>query len=64
MTEGEAASEALYYGIASRLAMLLDLPSMPVLTRLEQEINVRSKSCFDRHMYWLPLTDLSSMVDA
>lgn len=43
ITEGEAASEALYYGIACRLAMLLDLPNMPVTTRLEQEINIRSE---------------------
>lgn len=39
--EGEAASESLYYSIACRLAMLLDLPNLPVDTRLEQETNIR-----------------------
>lgn len=42
ITEGEALPEALYYGIACRLAMALDLPNMPVSTRLEQETNIRT----------------------
>lgn len=41
ITEGEALPESLYYSVACRLAMLLDLPNMLVSTRLEQEINVR-----------------------
>lgn len=44
ITEGEPAPEALYYGIACRTAMLIDLPNLPVLTRLEQEVNIRGKS--------------------
>ena len=41
ITEGEAISESLYYAVACRLAMYLDLPHMVVATRLEQETNVR-----------------------
>jgi len=41
ITEGEAISESLYYSVACRLAMVLDLPTMPVSTRLEQEVNTR-----------------------
>lgn len=41
ITEGEALAESLYYSVACRLAMALDLPNMPVGTRLEQETNIR-----------------------
>lgn len=41
ITEGEALSESLYYSVACRLAMAIDLPNMLVSTRLEQEVNIR-----------------------
>ena len=41
ITEGEAVPESLYYSVACRLAMLIDLPGMPTSTRLEQETNIR-----------------------
>lgn len=41
ITEGEAVAESLYYSVACRLAMFLDLPNMLVSTRLEQEVNTR-----------------------
>jgi hypothetical protein len=42
ITEGEAASEAIFYSVACRTALILDLPNMVVATRLEQEINCRA----------------------
>jgi hypothetical protein len=41
ITEGEAEAESIYYSIACRLAMLMNLPNVAVTTRLEQETNVR-----------------------
>ncbi|KAJ9651398.1 hypothetical protein H2198_009313 [Neophaeococcomyces mojaviensis] len=41
ITEGEALPESLYYSVACRLAMAIDLPNSPVSTRLEQETNIR-----------------------
>lgn len=41
ITEGGAAAESLYYSVACRLAMLIDLPNLRVRTRLEQETNIR-----------------------
>jgi hypothetical protein len=41
IVEGEAAPEAVYYSVACRIAMLIDLPNAPVPTRLEQEVNRR-----------------------
>lgn len=37
VTEGEGAAEAVFYGIACRNALLLDLPNMLTFTRLEEE---------------------------
>lgn len=42
ITEGEASTEAVFYGIACRNALLLDLPNMQASSRLEQEINRRA----------------------
>lgn len=39
--EGDARGEAVYYGIACRMAQLLDLPHRPCQTRLEREVNIR-----------------------
>jgi hypothetical protein len=41
VAEGEGATESIYFSIACRMAMLLDLPNMPVATQIEQEVNNR-----------------------
>lgn len=41
VTEGEAAPESLYYSVACRMAMLMDLPNLSVRNRIEQETNIR-----------------------
>jgi hypothetical protein len=41
ITEGEAASEAVFYSIACRSALVLDLPNLPGESRLDQEVNRR-----------------------
>lgn len=41
ITEGEAMSESIYYSVACRLAMLLDLPNVQNRKRVEQETNLR-----------------------
>jgi hypothetical protein len=44
MADGEAMTECIYYGIACRIALLLDLPNRPAKTQVEQELNRRG--CF------------------
>ena len=41
ITEGEAAAEAVYYSVACRISMLLDLGGSPAATRVEREVNTR-----------------------
>ena len=41
ITEGEAAAESVYYSVACRMAMLLDLANAPAPSRLEREIRTR-----------------------
>ena len=41
ITESESSAEAVYYSVAGRMAMLLDLPNAPTSTRLEREVNIR-----------------------
>jgi Fungal specific transcription factor domain len=41
ITEGEPGPEAVYYGIACRNALLLNLPVLPAFSRVEQEVNRR-----------------------
>ena len=41
ITESEASAEAVYYSVAGRMAMLLDLPHAAASTRLEREVNIR-----------------------
>ncbi|KAJ9608211.1 hypothetical protein H2200_007199 [Cladophialophora chaetospira] len=41
VTEGEAAAESVFYSVACRNALLLDLPNMIVTSRVEQEVNCR-----------------------
>lgn len=44
IVDGDASTEAVYYSIACRMAMLLNLPEMPVATELEREVNIRGTS--------------------
>lgn len=39
--EGDSRTESVYHAIASRMAMLMDLPNLPTESLLEQEINRR-----------------------
>jgi hypothetical protein len=41
--EGDAAGESVYYGIACRMAQLLDLPHRQCVNRLEREVNIRGE---------------------
>ncbi|OAL29841.1 hypothetical protein AYO22_01747 [Fonsecaea multimorphosa] len=41
VVEGEGATESVYFSIACRMGMLLDLPNAPVTTRIQQELNFR-----------------------
>jgi hypothetical protein len=41
IVEGDAPAESVYYGIACRMAQLLDLGHRVCFTRLEREINIR-----------------------
>ncbi|KAF9880228.1 ZnF3 [Colletotrichum karsti] len=38
---GDGEAENIYYGVACRMAQLLDLPNRPVASLLEREINIR-----------------------
>lgn len=46
-TAGEPATEATFYGIAFRMALILDLPNAPTTSQLQEEINIRST--FNQH---------------
>ncbi|KAK4235699.1 hypothetical protein C8A03DRAFT_17598, partial [Achaetomium macrosporum] len=41
VVEMDSATESIFYTIACRLAMILDLPNSPAKTRIEQEVNLR-----------------------
>ncbi|KAF4975307.1 hypothetical protein FDECE_18588 [Fusarium decemcellulare] len=41
VADGEPVTESVYYAIACRMAMLLDLPNAPVKTSIERELNNR-----------------------
>jgi hypothetical protein len=41
--EGESFAESVYHAAAARMATLLDLPTIPVQSVLEREINKRGK---------------------
>jgi len=43
VVEMDSATESIYYTIACRLAMILDLPNAPAKTRIEQELNLRGR---------------------
>ncbi|KAG7294000.1 hypothetical protein NEMBOFW57_004061 [Staphylotrichum longicolle] len=43
VVEMDSATESIYYTIACRLAMILDLPNAPAKTRVEQELNLRGE---------------------
>ena len=46
VVEGEGATESIYFSIACRMAMLLDLPNVPVATHIQQEVNNRGHGSF------------------
>lgn len=48
VVEGEGATESIYFSIACRMAMLLDFPTAPAATCIEQEIQTRGQLC---HVY-------------
>ncbi|KAF6807728.1 C6 transcription factor [Colletotrichum sojae] len=41
--DGNGEAENIYYGVACRMAQLLDLPSRPATSLLEREVNIRGK---------------------
>lgn len=41
VVEGEGATESVYFSVACRMAMLMDIPNVPATTRIEQEIQTR-----------------------
>ena len=43
ITNGKAASESVHYAVACRIAQLLDIPNCQASSRVDQEINIRSK---------------------
>lgn len=48
VAEGEGATESVYFSIACRMAMLLDLPEAPAATRIEQEIQIRGQLALEK----------------
>ena len=42
VTEGDPEAEAIYYGVACRNALLLDLPNIPALSRVDLEVHRRA----------------------
>ena len=49
IVEGDSAGEAVYYGMACRMAQLLDLAHCPTNSRLDREINVRGTFVYALH---------------
>jgi hypothetical protein len=43
VVEIDSATESIFYTIACRMALILDLPNAPATTRIEQEIYRRGK---------------------
>jgi hypothetical protein len=52
IVEGDALGESVYYGIACRMAQLIDLPYKACVTRLERETNIRGRcrTCLGREL--------------
>jgi len=50
IVEGDAPAESVYYGIACRMAQLLDLPHRICFSRLDREINIRGISIVSKHL--------------
>ena len=46
VAEGEGATESIYFSIACRMALLLDLPNASVTTHIQQEVNNRGQRSF------------------
>lgn len=53
VVEGNGATESIYFSVACRMGMLLDLPNAPVTTRIRQEINHRGEF---PSVYYAPLS--------
>ena len=47
IVEGDSAGEAVYYGMACRMAQLLDLAHRNCNSRLDREINIRGMFIFE-----------------
>ena len=43
VVEMDSATESIFYTIACRMAMILDLPNAPAKTRMEQEVGRRGE---------------------
>jgi hypothetical protein len=46
ITEGKSAAEAVYYSIASRIALLLNLANKPTHDSIEEEVNKRGERAY------------------
>ena len=62
IVEGDAPAESVYYGIACRMAQLLDLPHRICFSRLEREINIRGMSFIPRFQASWVLADTTSLA--
>lgn len=62
VVEGEGATESIYFSIACRMAMLLDLPNAPTSTRIQQELNYRGWNSFKPALSKCKLTRILSVV--
>lgn len=54
VVEGEGATESIYFSIASRVALLMDLPNAPADTRIQQELNYRGKQSSKCRLHLYP----------
>lgn len=41
-SESKTEAESLYYAVANRLAVILDLPHRPIANEMERQVNLRS----------------------
>ncbi|RBQ97170.1 hypothetical protein VDGD_20188 [Verticillium dahliae] len=59
---GQAEVENIYYGVACRMAQLLDLPNRPASNLLESEINLRGEACRCFRCVWTAVLTRCSLV--
>lgn len=62
VTEGNSASENIYYAVACRIAQLLDLPNCKTESRVEQEINIRSLFSLSTRRGFCQVTNYSRFI--